>query len=147
MLGCFNAQASSSVAAQAAASSVVVTADGLVESAEAAAALAQGRSPPPSAPTDSAAAAASGTDTSEEDSPSQIDQHTTADGTTILVRVTPGVEYVKVVLSQGRVQGAMLIGETGLEETFENLILGQLYVGAIGVGLLDPNIDIDDYFD
>ena len=43
--------------------------------------------------------------------------------------------------------GAMLIGETGLEETFENLILGQLYVGAIGVGLLDPDIDIDDYFD
>ena len=34
-----------------------------------------------------------------------------------------------------------------IDETFENLILGQLYVGAIGVGLLDPNIDIDDYFD
>ena len=41
----------------------------------------------------------------------------------------------------------MLIGETGLEETFENLILGQLNVGAIGVGLLDPDVDIDDYFD
>ena len=141
LLGCFNAQASSSVAAQAAAASAVVTADGLVESAEAAAALAQGRSPlPPSA-------VASGTRNSEEAPPSQIDEQTTADGTTILVRVTPGVEYVKVVLSRGRVQGAMLIGETGLEETFENLILGQLNVGAIGVGLLDPDVDIDDYFD
>ena len=141
LLGCFNAQASSSVAAQAAAASVVVTADGLVESAEAAAALAQGRSPlPPSA-------VASGTRNSEEAPASQIDEQTTADGTTILVRVTPGVEYVKVVLSRGRVQGAMLIGETGLEETFENLILGQLNVGAIGVGLLDPDVDIDDYFD
>ena len=69
------------------------------------------------------------------------------DGTAVLVRVTPGVEYVKVVLARGRVQGAMLIGETGLEETFENLILGQLNVGAIGVGLLDPDVDIDDYFD
>ena len=69
------------------------------------------------------------------------------DGTTILVRVTPGVEYVKVVLARGRVQGAMLIGDTGLEETLENLILGQLDVSAIGIGLLDPEVDIDDYFD
>jgi hypothetical protein len=41
----------------------------------------------------------------------------------------------------------MLIGETGLEETFENLILGQLDVSALGASLLDPDIDLDDYFD
>lgn len=28
-------------------------------------------------------------------------------------------------MHQGRMQGAILIGETGLEETFENLILNQ----------------------
>ena len=55
--------------------------------------------------------------------------------------------YIKLVLKRGRVQGAMLIGETGLEETFENLILGQLDVSALGASLLDPDIDLDDYFD
>ena len=41
----------------------------------------------------------------------------------ILLRTTPGLEYVKVILKDGRMQGALLIGETDLEETFENLIL------------------------
>ena len=58
-----------------------------------------------------------------------------------------GVEYVKLVLSEGRVQGAVLIGETDLEETIENLILNRLDVTPYKEHLLDPNIDIEDFFD
>ena len=65
----------------------------------------------------------------------------------ILLRCTPGMEYVKVVMVDGRMQGAVLIGETDLEETFENLILNQLDLTSYGESLLDPDIDIDDYFD
>jgi NAD(P)H-nitrite reductase large subunit len=65
----------------------------------------------------------------------------------LLVRCTPGLEYVKVVLQNGRMQGAILIGETDLEETFENLILNQMDLSRYGESLLDPNIDIEDYFD
>jgi NADPH-dependent 2,4-dienoyl-CoA reductase/sulfur reductase-like enzyme len=66
----------------------------------------------------------------------------------ILTRLTPGVEYIKVLVVGGRVKGAMLVGEsTELAETFENLILNELDVSAFGVELLDPDVDIDDYFD
>jgi NAD(P)H-nitrite reductase large subunit len=51
------------------------------------------------------------------------------------------------VVHQGRVQGALLIGETDLEETFENLILNQIDVSPFGENLINPDIDIDDYFD
>lgn len=64
-----------------------------------------------------------------------------------LIRMTPDVEYIKYVLKDGRVHGAILIGETGLEETTENLILNGLDVSSYGDGLLDPNVDIEDYFD
>lgn len=65
----------------------------------------------------------------------------------VLLRMTPGLEYIKFVLVDGRLQGAILIGETGLEETSENLILNQLDLTPYGEDLLDPNIDIEDYFD
>nr|CAD7427129.1 unnamed protein product [Timema monikensis] len=65
----------------------------------------------------------------------------------ILVRVTPGVEYVKLVMKDGRMQGAVLIGETDLEEMCENLILDQLDLTDLQEHILDPDIDIDDYFD
>jgi NAD(P)H-nitrite reductase large subunit len=65
----------------------------------------------------------------------------------VLVRETPDVEYIKVIVVDGRVKGAMLIGETGLEDTFENLILNQLDVSTISGHLLDPDIDIEDFFD
>ncbi|ELU09647.1 hypothetical protein CAPTEDRAFT_157263 [Capitella teleta] len=65
----------------------------------------------------------------------------------LLVRVTEGQEYVKVVLQDGRMHGALLIGETDLEETFENLILNQMDLTPFKDNLLDPNIDIEDYFD
>uniref|UniRef100_A0AAX7UC09 Pyridine nucleotide-disulfide oxidoreductase domain-containing protein 1 n=1 Tax=Astatotilapia calliptera TaxID=8154 RepID=A0AAX7UC09_ASTCA len=65
----------------------------------------------------------------------------------LLVRCTKGQEYVKVVLSGGRMVGAVLIGETDLEETFENLILNQMDLTPYGEELLNPDIDIEDYFD
>ena len=66
----------------------------------------------------------------------------------VLLRVTKGKEFVKCVMSKdGRMQGAILIGETDLEETFENLILNQMDLSIYGADLLDPNIDIEDYFD
>ncbi|XP_078365862.1 pyridine nucleotide-disulfide oxidoreductase domain-containing protein 1-like isoform X2 [Oculina patagonica] len=66
----------------------------------------------------------------------------------LLVRCTKGSEYVKIVLDRtGRLCGAVLIGETDLEETFENLILNQMDLSAIKDLLLNPDIDIEDYFD
>uniref|UniRef100_A0A3Q2YK15 Pyridine nucleotide-disulfide oxidoreductase domain-containing protein 1 n=1 Tax=Hippocampus comes TaxID=109280 RepID=A0A3Q2YK15_HIPCM len=65
----------------------------------------------------------------------------------LLLRYTKGEEYVKVVLQGGRMVGAVLIGETDLEETFENLILNQMDLTPYGEDLLNPNIDIEDYFD
>ena len=55
--------------------------------------------------------------------------------------------YPQMFSRDGRMQGALLVGETDLEETFENLILNQMDLSAFGVDLLDPNIDIEDYFD
>lgn len=65
----------------------------------------------------------------------------------LLLRCTKGVEYVKVVLQNGRMVGAVLIGETDLEETFENLILNETDLSEFGESLLDPRVDIDDFFD
>ena len=52
---------------------------------------------------------------------------------------------MKVIVQNGRVMGAVLIGETGLEETFENLILNQMDISQFD--LLDPRVDLEDYFD
>ncbi|XP_013928623.1 PREDICTED: pyridine nucleotide-disulfide oxidoreductase domain-containing protein 1 [Thamnophis sirtalis] len=65
----------------------------------------------------------------------------------LMLRCTKGQEYIKVVMQNGRMLGAVLIGETDLEETFENLILNQMDLSRYGKDLLDPNIDIEDYFD
>lgn len=64
-----------------------------------------------------------------------------------LLRVTQDKEYIKYILVDGKLQGAILIGETGLEETTENLILNQLDLSPYGDDILDPDIDIEDYFD
>lgn len=40
-----------------------------------------------------------------------------------------------------------MIGETELEDVIENLILNQIDITDQEDGLLDPNIDIGDYFD
>ncbi|CAL8133621.1 unnamed protein product [Orchesella dallaii] len=65
----------------------------------------------------------------------------------LLIRCTKNLEYIKLVLEDWRLQGAILIGDTGLEETFENLILNQVDLSSYGEDLLNPDIDIEDYFD
>eukprot|EP00057_Strongylocentrotus_purpuratus_P015534 XP_011670008.1 PREDICTED: pyridine nucleotide-disulfide oxidoreductase domain-containing protein 1 isoform X2 [Strongylocentrotus purpuratus] len=65
----------------------------------------------------------------------------------VLLRMTKGVEFVKLVMHKGLMKGAILIGDTDLEETFENLILNEMDLSRYGEDLLDPNIDIEDYFD
>lgn len=65
----------------------------------------------------------------------------------ILLRTTPNLEYIKFVLQNGKLQGAILIGETDLEEMCENLILDQIDLSPFGDDILNPDIDIDDYFD
>lgn len=65
----------------------------------------------------------------------------------ILLRVTKDMEYIKLVMKNDRLQGAVLIGDTDLEETFENLILNQLDLSSYKEDLLNPDIDIEDYFD
>ncbi|XP_044268607.1 pyridine nucleotide-disulfide oxidoreductase domain-containing protein 1 [Tribolium madens] len=65
----------------------------------------------------------------------------------ILLRMTKEKEYIKFVLEDNKLQGAVLIGDTDLEEMCENLILNQLDLGPYGDDILNPNIDIEDYFD
>lgn len=65
----------------------------------------------------------------------------------ILLRMTKRHEYIKFVLEDNKLQGAVLIGETDLEEMAENLILNQLDLSPYGDDILNPDIDIEDYFD
>lgn len=65
----------------------------------------------------------------------------------VLLRITRGEEYIKLILKNGKMQGAVLIGDTNLEEMCENLILNQLDLSVYGEDLLNPDIDIEDYFD
>ena len=65
----------------------------------------------------------------------------------VWTRVTPGEEYIKLIVRRGKVVGALLIGDTDLEEVFENLILNELDVSRYGVEILNPDIDIEAYFD
>jgi hypothetical protein len=53
----------------------------------------------------------------------------------IWLRVTPGKEYIKLTVLRGKLVGALLIGDTELD------------IGGIGIGLLDPDVDMSDYFD
>lgn len=43
--------------------------------------------------------------------------------------------------------GAVLIGDTELEEAFENLILDGLDLSSYGPALLDPDMEIGHIFD
>ncbi|XP_067621876.1 pyridine nucleotide-disulfide oxidoreductase domain-containing protein 1 [Eurosta solidaginis] len=65
----------------------------------------------------------------------------------ILLRTTPQKEYIKFVIQNGRLRGAVLIGNTELAETCENLILNGIDLTPYGDDILNPDIDIDDYFD
>ncbi|KAH8409899.1 hypothetical protein KR009_000590 [Drosophila setifemur] len=65
----------------------------------------------------------------------------------MLVRCTRYKEYIKFVLQNGRLRGAILIGDTDLAETCENLILNGIDLEPYGDDILNPDIDIEDYFD
>lgn len=65
----------------------------------------------------------------------------------IWIRIIENQEYIKLIVLNKKIIGAMLIGDTDLEEVYENLILNELDVSSYGMSLLDPNIDIEDYFD
>ena len=59
----------------------------------------------------------------------------------------PERNFVRVVLKHGRIKGAICIGETGLEETLENLIMDGIDVSSFGPHILDPDCDLYDIFD
>lgn len=66
----------------------------------------------------------------------------------VFARVNPGKDYVKILISStGKLIGAVLVGDSGLEETLENLIHDQIDVSAFKENLLDDTVDIEDYFD
>lgn len=56
-------------------------------------------------------------------------------------------KFIRVVLYKGRMYGAVLIGETDLEDTYENLILSGLNVEEMKEALVSPEMGMDDYFD
>ena len=60
----------------------------------------------------------------------------------------PAQEYVKCIVSGGRVVGAMLVGEAvDLADTMEQIMMSRINVDALDFDLLDDNIEIDEYFD
>lgn len=66
----------------------------------------------------------------------------------VIVRVIPSKEYVKVLIdADGRIVGAVLVGDSGLEETVENLMHDGIDISHIKDQLLDDTVDIEDYFD
>ena len=68
-------------------------------------------------------------------------------GIKILMRVKPNEEFIKLVIKNGRAVGAVLIGETELEETFENLILNKTDLTCYGDDFLKFNVDLEAMFD
>lgn len=65
----------------------------------------------------------------------------------VLARVNPGKDYVKIIIRDNKIVGAVLVGDSGLEETIENLIHDRLDVANLKDHLLDDTVDIEDYFD
>lgn len=65
----------------------------------------------------------------------------------MLFRADEDKQCIKVIVKHGKMKGAILIGDTDLEETFENLILSQIDISRIEEQLLDGVVDIEDYFD
>lgn len=65
----------------------------------------------------------------------------------MLLSIKEKQSYAKVIVKDGKVKGALLIGDTDLEETIENLILSQMDISTIEDHLLDGTVDIEDYFD
>jgi len=59
----------------------------------------------------------------------------------------PAPSFARALLLRGRLAGAVLIGETGLEGVFEDLILDGIDVSFLGPRLLDPDLDLEAIFD
>ncbi|KAK6738164.1 hypothetical protein RB195_020336 [Necator americanus] len=62
-------------------------------------------------------------------------------------RIIKDDQFVQCIMFNHKVVGAVLVGETDLEETIENLILNRTDLERIEDSFLDPEIDIEDYFD
>ncbi|GLC51130.1 hypothetical protein PLESTB_000469100 [Pleodorina starrii] len=58
-----------------------------------------------------------------------------------------GNTFVRVLMLRGRMQGAVLIGETELEEALENIILDGLDLSAYGPYILDEDFELEHVFD
>ena len=66
----------------------------------------------------------------------------------ILFRLCPSRnEYAKVILIDGRVVGALIIGDIDLEEVLESLLISNTDLSFLSTRVLDPEIDLEDYFD
>lgn len=102
------------------------------------------QSDPPSGPNKRETSTVTAEALSSTTSPSSS---TTPADVEIWTRVTPGKEYVKVTVLGGRMVGALLIGDTGLEEVCENLIMNALDISAYGIHILNPDLDLEDFFD
>ena len=63
------------------------------------------------------------------------------------MRMRPQESFVKLLLLDDRLIGAVLLGDTGLEETCENLIMNALSLRQFGANLLDDEVDLEEYFD
>lgn len=71
-----------------------------------------------------------------------------SDNLDVIVRVDPGKDYLKVIIKDDKIYGAVLVGDTGKEDMLENMILDGLRVDeALKDSLLNDTIDIDDWYD
>lgn len=67
---------------------------------------------------------------------------------TVQARIRPGEYLIRIILVNHRVVGAVLIGDTELEETMENLILDQVDLRDYGEELIAfEDVDLEDMFD
>eukprot|EP00126_Sphaerothecum_destruens_P010556 Sdes_comp20773_c0_seq1m16805 len=64
------------------------------------------------------------------------------------IRKTSSKEFIKLVIHDSRIKGAILVGDgCHLAETLENIILNQSDIRGFQKFFLDPDVDIEDYFD
>ncbi|KAF1765049.1 hypothetical protein GCK72_005000 [Caenorhabditis remanei] len=70
-----------------------------------------------------------------------------ADNWKVVLRDTEEDKLVRCVVVNNVIVGALLIGETEMEETLENLILNKTDLEGISETFLEPGVDLDDYFD
>ena len=84
---------------------------------------------------------------STEEPTTQLVKIVLSTDTEIWVRYTGTHEYIKLVIHRRKLVGAMLVGETDLEETFENMMLNGIDICHLGLSVLNPAVDVEGYFD